>query len=257
MTFKDFIKCGEINSKLSTYQNKKRKAIEICIEMLKTHDKPYVALSGGKDSVAMAFIVAEASNLTQKDFVIWSHISDASFPGTLETCQEVSKRLGKTLDIYKSEQSAFDTLTDNKKQAFGKTGVFFNSIREYAKTKDLAFVGVRAYESKRRMTAAKYHGSSFYSKSMGDIDVCNPLQWFTIYDIASVLYEYKAPIHPIYYKKAVDIGKNANGEPIFIRLSYITSKDLWDKGTLNFVKINYPEIYAKLISICPDIKRYT
>lgn len=60
----------------------------------------------------------------------------------------------------------------------------------------------------------------------------------------------------IYKKMSVDVGNNANGEPYFIRLSYITSKDLWEKGTLTFIKINYPEIYAKLLRACPDIARF-
>ncbi len=256
MTFEEFFECGRLRSLMTSYKQKKQKAIKICIDELQKHKAPYVALSGGKDSVAMAFIVDEAAKAIGSNFTLWTHLSDASFPGTEDVCRKVAKMTNRQLDISRCEKSAFDLLTIERKQAFGKTGVFFSEVRAYAKSKDLAFVGTRANESKRRMQAAKAHGTSFYSKSMGDCTVVNPLQWFDIYDVAAALVEYEAPIHPIYKKMSVDVGNNANGEPYFIRLSYITSKDLWEKGTLTFIKINYPEIYAKLLRACPDIARF-
>lgn len=257
MTFDEYMERGRINAQMPNYKRKKAKAIAVCVEMLSAHEKPYVSLSGGKDSVAMAFIVDEAAQLANKNFTLWSHISDASFPGTLETCKKVAEKVGRKLDVYKHGESAFDLINNKKRQAFGKKGVFFDSVIAYSQNKDLAFVGVRAGESKRRMQAAKAHGMCFHSKSMGDIDVCNPLQWFSIYDVASVLYEYNAPIHPIYKKFSVDDKCNANGEPIFIRLGYITSKDLLDKGTAVFTKTNYPEIFNKLREAFPEIGNYT
>lgn len=256
MDFENFIQIGKTNSKLLKYKNKKQKAIDICKELLLTHNSSYVALSGGKDSVAMAFIVNAAADAVDKDFTLWSHISDASFPGTIETCRSVANMINRKLDIYEST-TAFENMNNEQKQKFGKSGVFFDSVREYAKNKDLSFVGVRANESKRRMKAAKAHGMCFYSKSMGNIDVCNPLQWFSIYDVASVLYEYNAPIHPIYKLNPVNSRDiNANGEPFFIRLGYITSKDLLDAGTAVFLKYNYPDIYNKLSKIFPEIRNF-
>lgn len=257
MTFDEIFECGKLRSKMRAYQNKKLKAIDLCVEALESHADPYVALSGGKDSVAMAFIVNEAAEKCGKDFNLWVHLSDASFPGTEETCKMVSEMTRRNLDVSRCEQSAFELLTVDPVQAFGKSGVFFSEVRKYNKTKDLAFVGVRAYESKRRMNAAKAHGSSFFSASMGDIDISNPIQWFDVYDVFAALYEFSAPIHPIYKMKSIDKGTNSNGEPYFIRLSYITSKDLWSRGTLTFIKLNYPEIYSKLIEYCPDASRFT
>lgn len=257
MTFDEFLECGKLRSALKSYKIKKQKAIKKCIEEFKTHKNPYVALSGGKDSVAMAFIVNEAANQAGKEYRLWVHLSDASFPGTEEICAKVSEMTGRVLDISRCKHSAFDNLNVDSVSKFGKEGVFFFEVKRYAKNKDLAFVGVRAAESKRRMNAAQNHGMVFHSASMGDIDIVNPLQWFDIYDVAATLVEYSAPIHPIYKKMSVDKGNNCNGEPYFIRLSYATSKDLWDKGTLTFIKINYPDIYSKMVKKCPDISRFT
>lgn len=246
---------GRVNSRLTAYRRKKDEAMKVCTEQLAAHKAPYVALSGGKDSVAMAFLVDAAARSAGCDFTLWSHISDASFPGTEETCREVAERLGRHIDIYTSPFSAYDALDSKKRAAFGKTGVFFGSLREYAKDKDLAFVGVRARESKRRTKAAKAHGMVFHS-SIGDVTVVNPLQWFTVYDVASLLYETDAPIHPIYKKFSIDDGIGSGGEPRFIRLSYITSRDLLDKGTAVFLKTNYPDKFNLLLRYFPEIGNY-
>ena len=255
MTFEQWIEEGRLNASLPAYRRKKQEAINICIAQLEAHKAPYLALSGGKDSVAMAMLVDDAARQCGKDFALWLHYSDASFPGTMETCREVERITGRHLDVFEST-TAMESIDSRRRQAFGKTGVFFASVREYAQDKDLAFVGVRGYESRRRMQAAKAHGMVFHSASMGDIDVVNPLQWFRLVDVASLLYEYDAPIHPIYRKFCTDMQVNANGEPLFIRLGYVTSKDLLDKGTAVFLQTNYPEIYGELMHRFPEIRNY-
>lgn len=254
MTFDDFVQIGRIQSKMESYRRKKENAIAICCDLFGKCKNPYLALSGGKDSVAMAFIVNEAAVQCGKNFRIWSHVSDASFPGTVETCQEVAARLSRPLDLWESECSAFDAVKQEKRQSFGKSGVFFDSVREYAKDKDVAFVGVRARESKRRSRAAKAHGQVFESRDMGDVTVCHPLLWFRLEDVAAALYEYNAPVHPIYKKTPIDSGRNALREEQFIRLSYVTSKDLLNKGTAVFLKVNYPALFNRLAEVYPDIR---
>lgn len=254
MTFEEFVNCGRVRSKMHQYKEKKRKSIELCCELIEKYHTPYLALSGGKDSVAMSVIVDEAARKCGKTFRLWAHISDASFPGTIETCRSVAEITGRPLDVFDSEQSAFSTVTADKRQSFGKRGIFFDSIREYAKDKDLCFVGVRAYESKRRMQAAKVHGQVFYSKDMGDITICHPLLWFKLEDVAATLYEYDAPIHPIYRKIQIGTSRNSLNEDMFIRLGYITSKDLLNKGTAVFLKINYPDKFNELAKAWPEIR---
>lgn len=256
MKFEEFINCGRLRAKMQQYTRKKAEAIETCCKAFESSQSPYVSISGGKDSVAMAFIVNEAAKICGKDFRLWAHISDASFPGTLETCKKTSEMINRILDVYESKISAFDAVTQEKRQSFGKTGVFFDSIRDYAKEKDLAFVGVRASESKRRKQAASAHGNYFYSASMGNLMVCHPLLWFRLEDVAAALWEYNAPIHPIYKKQPVETGQNSLREDMFIRLGYITSKDLLNKGTAVFLKLNYPEHFYRLAEVWPDIRKW-
>lgn len=254
MTIDDFVKIGALRSGMRQYAEKRDRAIRLCEEQFRTHKRPYVAISGGKDSVAMAYIVDAAARRVGADYRLWLHCSDASFPGTVETCRKVAAAVGRELDVFESKDSAFDAIARPQKATFGKSGVFFSSVREYAKDKDLCFVGVRAAESRRRMRAAKAHGQVFDSASMGDVTVCHPLLWFTLYDVAAALHEYDAPIHPIYKKITIERGENRCGEESFIRLGYITSRDLLNKGTAVFLRINYPDEFNRLAAAYPEIR---
>lgn len=255
MTIDEFYEIGEIRSRSKKFQKKLNDAVDLCADQLEKHMSPYIALSGGKDSGALAYIVDRAARKTGKGYRIWSHVSDASFPGTVETINEIARRLGREVDFYESRYSAIERISETKeRRKFGKSGVFYDSVREYASDKDLSFVGVRTSESKRRKKAAKVHGQIFHSNSMGDVDVCYPLLWFRIEDVAAATVMFDIPMHPIYKKQTIDTGKNANGEEYFIRLGYITSRDLLDKGTGVFLKLNYPDIFAKLQKIYPDIR---
>jgi len=256
MTFDEFIEIGRLRAKSPQYRKKRDASIELAARELITHERPYLSLSGGKDSTAMAFIVNEAAIQVNREFRVWCHVSDASFPGTIETVKAVCDRIHRPLDLYRCPVSAFELVKSKQRRPFGKSGAFFDSIRTYADDKDLCFVGVRACESKRRMKAAKIHGAVYQSKSMGKVTTCVPLQWFRLEDVAAALYEFQAPIHPIYHKQAIDNGKNVNDETQWIRLNYVTSKDLLNKGTAVFLKLNYPELYNKLRAAYPEVGLY-
>lgn len=256
MKIDEFYEIGEIWRRSGKFINKLQNAINLCEQQLEHHNAPYIACSGGKDSGVLAFVVHEAAKKTGKDVKIWSHVSDASFPGTVETVEAIANRVKMETEFYKCEYSAIGSMKRAKeRRKFGKSGVFYDSVREYAQDKDLAFVGVRAAESKRRMKAARINGQTFYSRNMGNVDVCYPILWFSLKDIAAATVMFDIPLHPIYSKNPIDLGKNANGEDYFIRLGYITSRDLLDKGTAVFLQHNYPDIFSKLAKAYPEIRK--
>lgn len=258
MTFDDFMLQGKIRMKMMGYKSMRNKAMETAMAALESHSKAYVSVSGGKDSVVCACIADAAARLLGKPLTFWAHVSDASFPGTEETLMALSKQLGRELVISRSHGSAYDALREPQRRAFGKSGIFFDSIHEWVRDSgcDLCFTGVRAYESKRRMQAAKAHGANFHSGAGGDIDVCNPITWFRLEDVAAALVDFDAPIHPIYKKFAIGTSQNRFAEDGFIRLGYITSRDILNKGTLVFIKMNYPEEWHKLCNAWPEARNY-
>lgn len=206
---------------------------------------PVCFVSGGVDSVAMAGLLAQVHPCS-----MWAHLSDASFPGTRETLEVLTQKTGMPIEYDESPVSAFEIMTNNDVKKFGKKGMFFDAIRRFMERSgcDLSFVGVRAQESKRRMKACTVHGAIFESSIPIPHTKCFPLVWFSIEDVAAVLVKYDLPIHPIYDK--------INTTNSRIRLGYITAKDLMEKGTVVFLRVNYPELYNKLVCTYPDAARF-
>ena len=258
MTFDEFLRIGELHRKTPAYRRKSERALEIALAEIERHERPYVSVSGGKDSVVCACVADKAARIAGKEIALWAHVSDASFPGTEDTIAELARRLTRPLTFDRCEGSAFDRLKNPERRAFGKTGDFFSSIRRWNEESgcDLCFTGVRAYESRRRMRAAKVHGPAFHTNVAGPMDMCNPLTWYRLEDVAAGLMEYDVPIHPIYRKAQIWESVNSFGEDGFVRLGYITSRDLLNKGTAVFLRANYPEQWRKLCDAWPEARNF-
>jgi len=253
MNFKniDLVKMGKVAMQLSSFKKKEERAKQAIREAFERCKNPYLAISGGKDSVAMAGLVNEVAKEMRRDFVMWAHLSDASFPRTEDIIKLTAEHLGREVIIDWSPVSAFDVVGKGSKVQFGKRGYFFDAIKNFVESenKDLAFIGVRAYESKRRMKAARAHGMNFETNVPTYCKVCYPILWYKLEDVAATLVKYNLPIHPIYFKKCV------NGNT-WIRLGYVTATDLLHQGTAVFLKLNYPELYKKLGEAFPEVKQY-
>jgi len=239
---------GAIHKNSNQYKESENKAIWWAKKAFQQCEKPYLALSGGKDSVALLAIVDQAAKQLNRNYMLWSHISDASFPGTIEAIKEAAKNVNRELFIWQPEFSAFDVVGKQSKVKFGKKGYFFSSIADFAKDYDLVFTGTRAKESKRRNEAFKFNGYIFKTKTPSDIIRCDAIAHFSIEDVAACISKYNMPIHPIYEKRAL------SNMPL--RLGYITSIDLMDRDTVIFIKTNYPKEFLKLQNAYPKVRRY-
>lgn len=241
------LKLGVFRRRMDNAKNVVRQAFEQC-------KNPYVAVSGGKDSIAMLGIVDDVATEMGREYEIWAHLSDASFPGTQETIEEAGRRLGRSVIIDWSSVSAFDVVgRKGSSTRHGKKGYFFDAIKNYVVTteKDLAFVGVRAGESKRRRTACRIHGHLFKTTVPSPILMCYPLAWFDVEDVAAAMLHYDLPFHPIYSKKPIGC------DPTEIRLGYATAREMLNYGTAVFLKVNYPDMYNRLAASWPEISQYT
>lgn len=246
----DLLKLGRLAVRSASFQKKEQKAREAIKIAFERCNNPYLSISGGKDSVAMAGIVNDVARQLNRDFVMWAHLSDASFPGTEEVIKTTADRIGREVIIDWSPVSAFDVIGQGSIVRFGKKGYFFSAIEEFVlgEKKDLAFIGVRADESKRRKKAVIVNGMNFKTTVPAPCMVCYPLAWYTLNDVAATIVKYDLPLHPIYNKIAVD-----NRD---IRLGYVTARDLFNKGTAVFLKLNYPSLYNKLVKAFPEVKNY-
>jgi 3'-phosphoadenosine 5'-phosphosulfate sulfotransferase (PAPS reductase)/FAD synthetase len=244
---------GAFHKCLGSYKYRLDQARRFVREALERATRPYLSISGGKDSVAMLAVVDGVAREMGVDFPLWTHVSDASFPGTLETIQKCAEITGRELIVDRSPVSAFDVDRDQDAyRPFGKQGYFFDAIRRFQQDykPDLAFVGVRAEESKRRTRACHAHGHLFSTTVTGRILVCYPLAWWSVEDVCACIVDHGLPFHPVYSMRSTD------GDARSIRLGYITARDLAHKGTIVFIKINYPHIYNYLVSKFPELRAY-
>ena len=261
MTLDNFLEIGSIWSASNQFLRKLQNSKEIVKEQLLKYDKPYICLSGGKDSVVMAFLIADVIQHDIKDYkgdiILWGHVSDASYPGTIETMEKVSSQTGIKLILDTSPVSAFEVLDDSVVKQFGKQGYFFDAIENCINTyeRNLSFIGVRADESRRRMRAVKAHGMTFTSNVPTFCNICYPLAWYKLEDVAALTYMYNTPIHPVYSKVDTRLKYNCTDEG-WIRLGYLTAKDLLNQGSAVFIKRNYPEQFEKLAQHYPEIRNY-
>lgn len=236
-------------AELPRFKSRIEQAKEFIRESFSISKNPYLSCSGGKDSIAMLVLTDQIARELGRSFLIWGHISDASFPGTREIIESAAQKCDRQLILDESEVSAFDVLMerDNVRQ-FGKSGYFFEAIKKFELNyqTDLAFVGVRASESQRRKKAAQVHGHLFRSNITTPRWVSNPIVWLSVEDVFALVLSTGFPLHPIYSKQHPQ-GVKA------IRLGYLTAQDLLHKGTLSFLRINYPEQYDKVVAAKPSL----
>lgn len=247
---------GEVAQLLPMFRKKLERSKALVRRALSEHKAPYIAISGGKDSIAMLGIVSDVAREMRCDNLLaWAHLSDASYPGTAETIREACRMSGIELVEDWSPVSAFDVVGQGSKVRFGKRGYFFDAIKRFVEeyARDLAFIGVRAAESHRRRRAVRIHGDLFETHVPCREMVCYPLAHFSVHEVAAAITYYGLPFHPIYSKMPLT-GMGAETE--CIRLGYVTSLDNLSHGGLTFLKVNYPDMYGKLIHAKPDLALY-
>lgn len=242
-------KIGPIRAAFPGFKKKLEAAVDLSAKQLLQAMRAYVAVSGGKDSIALLGVVAEAARRCGKGVVAWSHVSDASFPGTEETIAKACATAGVEVFFDRSPVSAFDVFGHGGASKFGKEGYFFAAIKRWVESGgyDLVFTGVRAAESRRRMLAARGHGMVYDTTVPCPHKKCEPLAWWGIEDVAAAIYHYGMPIHPIYEKRRMT--------DVPIRLGYVTAAD-WMADQATFLRMNYPEQFRKLAAVAPEVRNH-
>lgn len=244
----DLRSIGRMRAMFASFKQRREQAVRVAEREISRSKQPYVAVSGGKDSVAVLAVAAEAARKLGREIIAWSHVSDASFPGTEETIAEACKIVGVEAHFDRSPVSAFDVFGHAGIKKYGKEGFFFDAIRAWLGSGyDLAFTGVRAAESRRRMIAARIHGEAYNTSVPAPHRKCEPLAWWTIEDVAAAIHYYGMPIHPIYDKRCLT--------HVPIRLGYVTAAD-WAADQAPFLRTNYPEQFRRLAEVYPEVRNY-
>lgn len=241
-------------SKLEVFKKKLQNTYNLIEKTLENFKNPYVSYSTGKDSLVLLTLCKKVKN----DIPIMFHDSGLELPESYEIINKL-KSEGYNIDIVKSPISILDS--------FKKHNTFFvagyesdksftlsmkNPIIEYQKetNKDLAIIGLRKQESKRREIMINKYGELFFCKSY-DIYHFFPLSKWTTKDIFAFIFSnnLKEYLHPAYTKTNFsDIEK--------IRISWFCDPTTLTRGNILWLKYYYPELYNKLSIGFPEIKSY-
>ncbi|KXZ40025.1 Phosphoadenosine phosphosulfate reductase family protein [Alkalithermobacter thermoalcaliphilus JW-YL-7 = DSM 7308] len=244
-------------SETKTHKQRVQKAKDLIQKILQKHKKPYVAFSGGKDSLCLLHLVYKQN----PNIDVMFHDSGVELPESYIQIQKIKETWGINLHVIKSPVNTLDVYKRKKGIFIGAAeDIAFNEvmgmpIKKWSKNNgnDLAFIGLRKEESKKRRIMLCKNGKYFYCKSF-DIYECFPLADWKKEDVWAYIfsnYPLENLIHPAYFKDRLV------KDPGDIRVSWYCDPTAARFGYFLWIKIYYPDLYNQLTHIFPEIKTFT
>lgn len=191
-----------------------------------------VGVSGGKDSVAMAHLVARHCRPT----IIYND-SGLEMPESIGIVRDLADRLGLDVYVARGDAVALEMAGHNNMEAIIKPVQL--AIREL--DIGLEFVGLRRAESRaRRMLIGRY-GPVHASRRWGCL-VAWPMRDWTGADVFAYLDEHGLPAHPAY---AREWGLDRDA----IRVSWAYDPDRRADGDGEYLRRHYPRLHQRLRAV--------
>jgi len=201
-----------------------------------------VAVSGGKDSVAMAHLVVyHMRHLAEPDPVLLHTDSGLELRESRPVCERLADVLGVQLHVAKGADAA------ELKREMGKAAekvedelCIIRPAREALAElgAKVEFVGLRMAESKRRHMLIGSRGPVIDNKRYG-CGVAWPMRSWSGADVFAYCDEYDLPLHPAY---SVDLGTPRNER----RVSWAYDSSFDSKGAVEFLRRYDPALYHRL-----------
>lgn len=243
------IKKYVLNSQMDSYKRHVEQARVLILQAISLDISWYVAWSGGKDSTVLAHLC----NAMNPGISVWSEKDDCDFPGELEYIKETAMMYGWDLDITYLELwdkiAQYNICEDIHSRGTALSDKYFYSAIAIQESQyDGVFLGLRKGESYARLMNFAQRGY-IYRRKNGKY-TCIPLANWTATDIFSYLIINEIPILDIYFKTKFV------GSPENIRKSWMLPGKQARKGYCCWLKYYYPEWFARLASIYPEVKSY-
>lgn len=252
----------------------------------------FLALSGGKDSAAVAGLLAEHGV-----GVPWAYMhTRLDFPDTLDVVDQIGQRFDWPVAVgepdgiekhvrdicrlYKTPLpqpsvdgwsewdllAAFPTsvnLMRSDTPAHAGARMRFMSVvasgnmlvsHAYATGARGSICGMRADESRGRKMRARVYGASHVFASDKQV-LCCPIQWWTGEDVYGFLVSREIPIHP-YYRRAYEfMGGTTAPHLLRVDLS-IMGEGVAALGAMAAIRAVYPDLYRRLAAVRPEVTNY-
>jgi len=256
------------HAKTSTFAAKVRGAVELCRAGAE-HAPYFASLSGGKDSAAMVGVMVEAG-LSKFQCAI-AH-STLTTPGSVETALAICERYDLPLDGEEPDIDPFDVLRDLSSNSDVLSSVSMDRLYRVCGAGNLmvnysymsrerddggfvaSFQGLHGDESRGRKMSLATHGPIYQNTTDRMWRVCPLAQW-TVRDVYAYCVSRDITIHPFYRRYCDELGGDPEGRGA--RVDLIVAPDgISQRGALQPIRRLYPELWAKLVKIRPEISRY-
>ena len=240
-------KTFEAFAKLACHRHAVEQARRHVAQWLAQCERPYVATSGGKDSLCTLALVREQAPQTPAVYFD----ADCSFP-------EVDEFLVATPNLvrFPADEPILDTIkrfglhagAALEKATMQSTvyGPVKRLIAEYGF--DAVAYGLRAEESKWRAHHRKLRGHVFRYKRDGVL-ACQPIAHWTYLDVWAFIVANDLPYCGV-YDRMWDMPEREQ------RVSYWAGETNRENGRLVWLKRNYPELWNRLAAEVPDARAY-
>jgi phosphoadenosine phosphosulfate reductase len=246
---------SRLYSKLPVFRRRIARARLIISEAQQTIIKPYLSCSFGKDSVVLLHMVLQQA----PDIPVVFINSGYCFPDTYEVRDRFIRDYNINLVEIQQPHDYMEIidrygLPDDRTPAQQDKVVRLlkkDLANEWAKTNgyDGHFWGIRKDESAGRRVILNNRGPLFYAQVAG-LWRCSPLADWRWEDIWAYVHSNNIPYSKIYKKTGFC-------DPRQIRnTSWVTTDGAAHNGRVAWLKYYYPELYAKLITQIPEIRRY-
>lgn len=231
-----------------------RRAVE---SMERTHPGAYLSWSAGKDSTALAALLASMGLAEGR--LAMSLKDDLDFPREEAYLRALSRRWGFDLRLITPETSIIPWLLERR---INVTRDLHTRASEYAKEvfwRPLeawehehgargAYIGLRAQESNGRAANARYRGFK-YTKRDG-ATTCQPLAFWQAEDVFAFLFE--QGVEPFEVYRCCRLKKS----PAWIRLDGMLPGIYHTEGSNLWFKTHYPYLHNKLCDLFPELNNF-
>lgn len=224
------------------------RAQHVVREWLERCSRPYIAVSGGKDSVAMLHLV---QSVAEDPVPVMWHDSGVEWPGV----DRIIARLqgaGLIRELI-TVRPDVDVIALKRRQERGEISAgtkdriaLFDPIARAVSERgfDAAAIGLRKEESRGRHIDRIMHGLIHANRS--GLLRCTPIADWTWRDVFAYTAYHRLPLHPIYSAPLYHLEHRGR-----IRLSWWLSTDHYRHGEMHWVRLVYPEIDQKIRALTP------
>jgi 3'-phosphoadenosine 5'-phosphosulfate sulfotransferase (PAPS reductase)/FAD synthetase len=221
-----------------------------------------VMWSGGKDSTAMAHLIAVEMG---KPVPMVSEKDDLDYPGELKYVTELAAQWGATLDVITPKRSPAEWLRAHGLDMAGADDVhgreaglsqacFYNEVEASNVGRDGIFLGLRAEESNGRGRNRAMNGLIYRKKptegNPAGLLVAQPLADWTGLDVFAYLLSRDIPVLPVYRC----IGLMHAREPWRVRKSWWIPGEQGARGQVTWLRHYWPSLYLRLCEWVPAVK---